>query len=158
MVYDEMFQNWSLISSSWALMGVQLVPYIKQPSAYGCPVGPLYQAAECLWVSSWPLISSSRTLMGVQLADKSLCQSWSVDKLYYIRLARYTREICVLHHIRQRRYFKGRFYYLSVFIIIYIMKYIYWQISQRKITIFSILLIPDLKKRKYFGKISLHTG
>ena len=32
------------------------------------------------------------------------------------------------------------------------MKNIYWQISQRKITIFSIIVIPDLKKRKIFWK------
>ena len=38
------------------------------------------------------------------------------------------------------------------------MKNIYWQISQRKMTIFSIILIPDFRKKgTYFGKISLHS-
>ena len=41
---------------------------------------------------------------------------------------------------------------LSLSIHIYHEKKIYWQISQRKITIFSILLIPDLKKGKLFWK------
>ena len=42
---------------------------------------------------------------------------------------------------------KGRFYYPSVFLDL--MKNIYWQISQRKMTIFSIILIPDFIKREH---------
>ena len=40
-----------------------------------------------------------------------------------------------------------------------IMKKIYWQISQRKMTVFSMILIPDFREREHiFENKSLHTG